>query len=103
MATCKTAGTAIMTTIGIQNNNPLNLVHVPKNKWQGLPDPPNEGRFSRSVSPVWGIRAACVNLIGYQDRQGIRTIKGLVEKWAPFTENNTRAYVKDVAQRAGFG
>ena len=91
-----------MPPIGIRNHNPLNLVHVPRNKWQGLADPPNEGRFCRFVSPVWGIRAAALNLIAYQDRHGLRTIKALVEKWAPFTENNTRAYVKSVAQRSGF-
>ena len=51
---------------------------------------------------VFGIRAAALTLIAYQDRHGIRTIKALVEKWAPFTENNTRAYVKSVAQRSGF-
>ena len=90
------------TPMGIRTNNPLNLVHVAKNKWQGLAEPPSEGRFCRFVSAVYGIRAAALNLIAYQDRHGIRTIKALVEKWAPFSENNTRAYVKSVAQRSGF-
>ena len=90
------------TPLGIRNNNPLNLVHVPRNKWQGLADPPNEGRFCRFVSPVWGIRAAALNLIAYQDRHGLRTIKALVEKWAPISENDTASYVRSVAQRSGF-
>ena len=90
-----------MPPIGIRNHNPLNLVHVPRNKWQGLADPPNEGRFCRFTSPAFGIRAAALNLIAYQDRHGLRTIKALVEKWAPISENNTRAYVKSVAQRSG--
>ena len=87
---------------GIANCNPLNLVHVAKNKWQGLAVPPNEGRFCRFVSPVFGIRAAASNLITYQDRYGIRTITGLIAKWAPFSENDTTAYVANVARRSGY-
>ena len=91
------------TPMGIRLNNPLNLIHVGKNKWQGLADPPNEGRFCRFISPVWGIRAAALNLIQYQDRHGIRTIAGLVAKWAPVSDNNNvPAYVRSVAKRSGF-
>ena len=87
---------------GIRNHNPLNLVHVAKNKWQGLADPPSEGRFCRFISPAWGIRAAALNLIQYQDRHGIRTIAGLVAKWAPVADNNNvPAYVRSVSQRSG--
>ena len=88
---------------GIRSNNPLNLVHAARNKWQGLADPPSDGRFCRFVSPAFGIRAAALNLIAYQDRHGIRTITGLVERWAPFGENDIAAYIADVVGRSGLG
>jgi len=88
---------------GLRRNNPLNLVHAAKNKWQGLADPPSDGRFCRFVSPAFGIRAAALNLIAYQDRHGLRTIAALIERWAPFGENDTAAYIADVAGRSGLG
>jgi hypothetical protein len=92
-----------MPPLGIRLNNPCNLVHVGRNKWQGLADPPNEGRFCRFISPAFGIRAAALNVIAYQDRHGIHTIKALVEKWAPISENDTASYVRSVAKRSGYG
>src|SRR3990167_7432422 len=93
-------GSDMPTPMGIRLNNPANLVHVAKNKGQGLADPPSEGRFCRFVSPAFGIRAAALLLITYQDRHGIRTITGLIKRFAPASENDTQAYVNDVAQRS---
>ncbi len=46
-------------TRGIRNNNPGNIDHNPKNKWQGQlqHDPKIEKRFCRFESPEYGIRA----------------------------------------------
>src|SRR5215217_398983 len=87
---------------GIRNNNPLNIEHNPANKWLGLDERPSDGRFCRFVSADYGVRAACLLLMTYQDRHNLRTIRDIVEKWAPANENNVSAYVAAVSTRTGF-
>jgi hypothetical protein len=88
---------------GWRNRNPGNIEHNPANKWQGLDDPPSDGRFCRFRSHAFGIRALAVLLITYQDRHGLRTIEGIIRRWAPATENDTLAYMAAVARRMGRG
>ena len=85
----------------IEANNPCNLVYVEANKWQGLADPPFVGRFCAFTSAVFGLRAACMNLIAYQDRHGADTIAKVIALWAPSSENDTTAYINDVCGRTG--
>jgi hypothetical protein len=94
-------------TRGVRNHNPGNIEHDPATKWQGLADPPTDGRFCRFRAPAWGIRAIARVLITYQDRHGIRTIAGAVARWAPEhgrqrNENDTAAYIRAVARATGF-
>lgn len=92
---------------GFRNRNPGNIDHVPANRWQGLADPPLEPpppgggrpRFARFVSHEYGIRALAMLLTTYQDRHGLRTIRGIVSRWAPGNENDTEAYIAAVARR----
>ena len=94
---------------GYRNRNPGNIDHVPTNRWQGLADPPLEppprgggrARFARFVSHEYGIRALAMLLTTYQDRHGLRTIAGIVDRWAPGSENDTEAYVRHVARLTG--
>ena len=94
-------------TRGFRNRNPGNIDHVPTNRWQGLADPPLEAppagggraRFARFVSHEYGIRALAMLLTTYQDRHGLRTIRGIVSRWAPGGENDTEAYIAAVARR----
>ena len=93
-------------TRGYRNRNPGNIDHQPANRWQGLDDPPLEAaptggraRFARFVSHEYGIRALALLLTTYQDRHGLRTIRGIVTRWAPGAENNTEAYIAAVARR----
>jgi hypothetical protein len=93
---------------GIRNHNPGNIDHNPANRWQGLADPPIEQgvakpRFARFVAPEWGIRAIARLLITYQDRHGLNTVRGLIDRWAPPVENNTVAYQNAVARKLGVG
>lgn len=88
---------------GVRNNNPGNIVHSARNPWQGLDDPPTDGRFCRFINPTYGIRALAVLLVTYQDRHGLRTIRRIIDRWAPPNENNTSGYVDFVANRTGFG
>ncbi|MES2711175.1 MAG: structural protein [Pseudomonadota bacterium] len=90
-------------TRGYRNCNPGNIDHVPANKWQGLADPPSDGRFCRFTSHEFGIRALASLLITYQDRHKLNTVRGIISRWAPSNENNTSAYIAAVARRVGMG
>ena len=90
-------------TRGYRNRNPGNIEHVAANKWQGLADPPSDGRFCRFTSHEFGIRALAALLVTYQDRHKLRTPRAIIERWAPKVENDTAAYVAVVARRIGVG
>jgi len=86
---------------GIRNNNPGNI-RLSKDKWQGLAPSQPDKEFFTFQNPVYGIRAIARLLINYQDDYGLRTIRGIISRWAPASENNTEAYIKRVAERTGF-
>ena len=90
-------------TRGYRNRNPGNIEHVPTNKWQGLAEPPSDGRFCRFTSHELGIRALAALLVTYQDRHKLRTPRAIIERWAPKVENDTAAYIAVVARRIGVG
>lgn len=100
-------------TRGERNLNPGNIERNAANKWQGrMSDPDyrntrefrqNGGRFEVFYKIEDGIRALAVLLIAYQDRHGLRTIRSIINRWAPPGENVTSAYVTHVAKLTGFG
>lgn len=88
--------------LGIRNNNPGNIEWG--SPWQGLKKKTStSGRFAEFESPVYGIRALAVLLITYYDKRKSRdgskidTIREVIERWAPPSENNTSAYAKSVS------
>jgi hypothetical protein len=87
---------------GIRNNNPGNIRKT-KDPWQGLAERQTDAAFFVFKTPVYGIRALARLLINYQDKQKLRTIKTIIRRWAPQTENNTTAYIISVADATGFG
>lgn len=95
--------------LGVRCNNPLNLRPDGRSKWQGLDSPstlsvPGQGSYLRFKAPAWGWRAAALNLIAYQDRYGLRTIRGIVERWAPAADkNDPLAYARTVARLTNRG
>lgn len=84
---------------GVRNFNPANIDHQPQNKWQGLSDPPSDGRFCIFKSEVWGLRALAVLLIRYFDKFECDTVAKVINRWAPPVENDTGAYAAAVAKR----
>ncbi len=90
---------------GYRNRNPGNIDYVPTNRWQGQvgiePAPRGGGRprFAVFESHEYGIRALAMLLTTYQDRHGLRTIRQIINRWAPGTENNTGSYVGFVDAR----
>lgn len=86
-------------TRGIRNNNPGNLEYSKTNPWVGQTG--DDGRFAKFETPEHGIRALGRNLMSYQ-RQGIDTVSGIINRWAPPTDkNDTMSYIKAVCEQLG--
>ena len=88
-------------TRGIRNNNPGNI-RKSKDPWQGLAERQTDAAFFVFKSPMYGIRALARLLITYQDKKKLRTIRDIIRRWAPQTENDTNAYIISVADFTGF-
>lgn len=80
--------------LGIQNNNPGNLIDDGI-KWQGLT--PTNDRFCHFSSARWGIRALYIDLHYSYLYHKTCTIAALITRYAPPSENDTGAYVDAVA------
>lgn len=85
---------------GYRNKNPGNIDWNERNKWQGqvgIEQTGNPPRFAVFESHEFGIRALAALLTTYQDRHGLRTVRGIIDRWAPPVENATSAYVDAVS------
>ena len=78
---------------GIRNNNPGN---IKKNdvEWNGLvsKEEQNDNTFFIFKSPEYGIRALTKILITYRKTYDLYNIWGIINRYAPPSENNTEAY-----------
>ena len=93
-----------MTTRGVRNSNPGNIDRHPDTQWQGASDDQSsDPRFVVFKAPEWGIRALAMVLRSYEAKHGCDTVRKIINRWAPPGENNTQAYVTDVANRCGVG
>ncbi|EJX2172465.1 structural protein [Salmonella enterica] len=86
---------------GIRNNNPGNIRQG--DDWQGLvaKSQRTDKSFCQFTTPEYGIRAMIIILRNYQHRHGLNTVTGIINRWAPSSENNTQAYINSVAQATG--
>ena len=84
---------------GIRNNNPGNIRHG--NDWLGLSEEQPDRAFCTFVSPEYGLRAIVVILRNYERKYGLRTVGGIINRWAPPNENDTAGYAEHVARRLG--
>jgi hypothetical protein len=87
---------------GIRNNNPGNVRYT-GTKWKGLADPPSDGSFCVFKTPEYGIRAIYVIISNYYTIHNIDTIRGVINRWAPPNENDTKAYIDHVSSKCGVG
>jgi hypothetical protein len=90
-----------MDSRGYRNKNPGNIDWNKGNAWQGqvgLETTGNPPRFAVFQSHEYGIRALACLLTTYQDRHKLRTVRGIINRWAPSVENNTGSYVMAVAR-----
>lgn len=92
-------GTRSMMPLGIRNNNPLNIRYNKANNWEGQTGE-NQG-FCKFSSSKYGIRAAAKLLNNYMVKNNLRSVAGIIKKWAPSHENPTDNYVTFVAEAVG--
>ncbi len=86
-------------TRGERNNNPGN---IDRNyvKWQGMcADQSGDPRFIVFQAAEDGIRAIAKLLLTYHRKYRLNTVRTMIEKWAPSSENDSDAYVNHVAKR----
>jgi hypothetical protein len=92
-----------MTAKGALYHNPLNIrytTNTDKNPWKGM-SPTQDKKFVRFVDDEHGFRAAGILLNNYA-KEGVVSIKGIINKWAPPSDgNDTPHYVKFVATKLG--
>lgn len=95
-------GLSMMTaTRGERNNNPGNI-RLSSAPWQGKVGG-SDTAFETFADAKAGIRALAVNLRTYQNRHGLDTVREIISRYAPASENNTAAYVRAVANAVGIG
>ncbi len=87
-------------TRGIRNNNPGNIRHG-SSQWQGMSAEQTDPNFVQFDDPIYGIRALAKLLQNYQRIYKLYTIREIINRWAPPSENITGAYVDNVARLVG--
>lgn len=92
-------------TRGLRNNNPGNIREGKGDStlWVGERATDDDPAFEEFTTLPYGIRAATVLFRNYQRLYNLRTIAGLISRWAPPSENDTATYIKRVADRVGIG
>lgn len=85
---------------GIRNNNPGNIRHSATH-WQGQSPQQTDTQFVQFDTPEMGIRALSVLLNTYSKKYGLNTVRGIISKYAPASENNTSAYANAVSAALG--
>jgi hypothetical protein len=88
----------IETTRGVRNNNPMNLRKGVAFQYQV--ENPNEKSFMTFGKTWQGIRAGVLDLTN-DIAKGKNTITSLISQFAPPSENNTAAYINNVAKATG--
>ena len=84
-----------MTVRGIRNMNPGNIRLG--ESWLGLRTKQTDPDFCQFTSMVYGCRALLKLLRTYVEKRGCTTIRKVIERWAPPSENNTTSYVLSAA------
>lgn len=87
---------------GLRNNNPGNIRKSPT-EWQGEKIPSTDPEFKQFWSMAYGYRAMIRLLQNYSRLHGCHTIRRMISRWAPESENNTRAYIATVSAAIGIG
>ena len=99
MSVREAEGTASNLPRGIRNKNPGNIEWSAANNWRGQIG--NDGRYIIFETPHYGLRALARLLNNYDRLYGLDTVYGIINRWAPNTENNTSSYIRAVSDKLG--
>lgn len=90
-------------TRGERNHNPGNIRESKgdRTQWDGERATDDDPAFEEFETPYHGIRALARILLNYERRRGLKSIREMIQRWAPSSENDTDAYVRSVVQRVG--
>jgi len=83
--------------INVRNNNPLNIRFNKKNKWNGQTG--ESGGFAVFESPEYGFRAAYKLISTYQTAYDLYSVKEIISRWAPDSENDTQGYIDFITEK----
>lgn len=94
---------------GVRNNNPCNIKRG--SPWIGLmdqskmtPEQLGEKIFCVFDEPKFGIRATAIILTNYQKKYELKTVRAMITRWAPASDNNDpNSYAEEVARAMGIG
>lgn len=75
---------------GVRNNNPLNI--RTGNDWKGEAVG-NDSAFEVFTSPEYSFRAGAITLRNYRKKYGLTTVREIISRWSPSSENDTAAYI----------
>ena len=86
---------------GFRNNNPFNIKQTDID-WLGeesigLKD--DDPTFEEFILLEYGVRAGAKLLQNYQSRHGLNTLRQIITRFAPPSENDTDSYIASVARR----
>ena len=81
----------------VRNCNPLNIRRT-RDRWQGMEKEQKDKAFCQFKEMKYGWRAAFILLCrNYYHRDHLLTIRQIISKWAPASENDTQRYAATVA------
>lgn len=87
---------------GLRNRNPGNIRRSGV-RYKGECSRSTDAEFRQFESVEWGYRAMFVLLHTYSRRYGCRTLRDMISRYAPPSENDTAAYVRRVAAASHIG
>ncbi len=71
--------------------------------WRGLAALQADNEFCTFIHPLYGFRAAVIIICKTYYGRKLVTIRQIISRWAPSTENNTEAYITMVSKAVGIG
>lgn len=85
---------------GLRNNNPGNIRRS-KVRYLGEVTPSRDAEFKEFQTMAYGYRAMFVLLDSYRRRYGLNTIRTMINRYAPSSENFTKGYIRFVSTSTG--
>ena len=95
----RNAGRRVTVSRGLSNCNPGNI-RISKVKYLGEVTPSKDKAFKQFESMAYGYRAMFVLLHTY-NKNGYKTIRQMISRYAPPIENHTENYIRFVSERSG--